>query len=427
MNLETYLFTVRHYRITGNTMTQDEALKIMKGNNNIFLTGPPGSGKSYLTNKYIDWVSANGKIVCVTASTGIAALQLSGSTLHSWAGIRNEDVTEEDIVDITSNYYNKKRIGETEVLIVDEVSMVSPKLLEVVNLIAIKIRGTNKPFGGIKVIFCGDFFQLPPVSKSKLPPYAFESPLWQSLNLTTCYLTEQHRTDDVAFIEILRGIRTGTLTEQQKQVLRDRVIADAEGVDAIRLDTHNDAVDRINDARLRMLDGAPSTYVMTSSGNEKLVQSMKKNCMSPERLTLKVGTPVMFTKNDIDLRWVNGTRGTVVSLGDDTVRVKVNGIEYDVEETSWEYASGYGKNKTTHATLTQIPLRVAYAITVHKSQGMTLNSAIIDCSRAFACGHGYVAVSRVRSLDGLHFQGKLTQGTFAIDERVRAFDNLIKA
>lgn len=408
-------------------MTQDQALTHLKGDSNIFLTGEPGSGKSYLTNKYIKWLLLNGKNPAITASTGIAALQLNGRTLHSWSGVRNDnDITTEDMQEITTNYFVRKTITNTDVLIIDEVSMISPRLLEIVNAIAIKVKGANKPFGGIKVVFVGDFFQLPPVHRGQNPPYAFESPVWEALNLTTCYLTEQHRTNDTQFVEILRGIRTGTLTEQQKQVIRSRLVVDATEIDAIRLDTHNDKVDKINETHLFMHEGAPQTYVMKEGGNAKLVPALKKSCMSPERLTLKVGVKVMFTKNDRDMRWVNGTRGVVVELHDEHVIVDVNGSTYDVKAATWEFADGYGKNKTTKAYVEQIPLRLAYAITVHKSQGMTLDSAVIDCSRAFACGHGYVAVSRVRSLDGLHFQGKLTQGTFAIDKRVRAFDKKIR-
>lgn len=404
-------------------MTQKEALEIMKGDGNVFLTGPPGSGKSYVTNQYVQWLLSNGRMPAVTASTGIAALQVNGRTLHSWSGVRNDnELTSQDMKDICNNYFVKKTITNTDVLIIDEISMVSPRLLEIVSAIAIRVMGVNEPFGGIKVVAVGDFFQLPPVWKGSNPPYAFESPVWQSLNFTTCYLTEQHRTDDNMFVEVLRGIRNGTLTEEQKQVLRNRMIDDVEGIDAIRLDTHNERVDKINDSFLFMHEGVPKTYNMDDGGNEKLIPVLKNSCQSPERLILKVGTKVMFTKNDTEMRWVNGTRGTVTELHDNKVYVQVKDATFIVRPVPWKFTEGYGKNAVSKAYISQIPLRLAYAITIHKSQGMTLDSAIIDATRSFSCGHGYVAVSRVRSLSGIHFQGKLTQGMFAVDKRVQAFD-----
>lgn len=405
-------------------MTQDEAFKILKGEKNIFLTGGPGSGKSYLTRKYINWCVDNGFTPAVTASTGIASLQINGQTLHSFIGVRNDDeLSQDDFLQIVNNFFVQKRIQITDVLIIDEISMVSPKLLNTANAIISKIKGNTEPFGGIKVVLVGDFFQLPPVSKSQNPPYAFESESWEALDLEVCYLTEQHRTNDEVFTEILRGIRTNTLTEEQKNIIRSRVIEDASEIDAIRLDTHNEKVDKINDTKLFHHEGIPQTYKMVTSGNEKLIAQLVKNCQSPESLTLKIGVHVMFTQNDKDKRWVNGTRGEVVELRDSEVIVKTGrGGTHAVEMTDWKFTEGYGKNEKTKARISQIPLRLAYAITIHKSQGMTLDSAIIDATRAFACGHGYVAVSRVRSLDGLYFQGKLTKRLFATDDRVKEFD-----
>lgn len=409
-------------------MTQQEALEHLKGDKNIFLSGPPGSGKSYLIRKYIEWLVDNGEMPAITASTGIAALNLNGRTLHSWAGIRNDEaLSTDDFREIVNSYYVKKRIESTKILIIDEISMVSPRLLDIVNSIATHIKGKDEPFGGIKVVLVGDFFQLPPVSRLKEPEYAFHSNTWDMLDMKVCYLHEQHRTNDIVFTNILSGIRTNTLTEDQKQILRNRIVSDVSTIDAIRLDTHNEKVDKINDMKLRMHEGVPKTYVMSTKGDEKLIQGLVKSCMSPERLTLKVGVPVLFTKNDRDLRWVNGTRGIVTYLGDECIKVQIHGVEYDVERETWSLTTGYGKYAKEHATLVQYPLRVAWAITIHKSQGMTLDSAIIDGTNAFACGHGYVAVSRVRSLDGLFFQGKLTRGMFMVDERVQEFDKKIQS
>jgi ATP-dependent exoDNAse (exonuclease V) alpha subunit len=175
-------------------------------------------------------------------------------------------------------------------------------------------------------------------------------------------------------------------------------------------------------------EGIPQTYVMTSKGNEMAIKALKKNCLSPERLTLKVGVPVLLTRNDIDKRYVNGSQGVVTALLKYSVKVLLkNGLEVEVEQNSWERAEGYGSNKKVIASISQVPLKLAYAITTHKSQGMTLDEAVIDVSKAFAAGQAYVAISRVRSLEGVYFQGKLTKNFLMVDEKVVAFDQTIKA
>lgn len=403
-------------------MTQEEALKHLKGPRNIFLTGQPGTGKTYTINKYIEWCIDNGILPAVTASTGIAAIHVGGTTIHSFAGVRDDNaLTTEDVEDILSSPWIRDRLCKTEVLIIDEISMVSKKLLNVVSVLAMAARNSDLPFGGIKVIAVGDFFQLPPVKGD----FAFEAEAWDQADFQICYLHEQHRQSEKVFNDILTNIRAGHLTADQKEIIRARVTEDASELDgAIRLDTHNAKVDKINDMKLDRLEGVPSTYVMDERGNEKIVKSLKSNCLSPERLTLKIGAKVMFTKNDAtDKRWVNGTQGEVTHLGDVFVKVLLrNGTTVDVGMQDWEYCEGYGKNKKVIAMISQIPLKLAYAITIHKSQGMTLDEAIIDVSHVFACGHAYVAVSRVKSLEGLHFQGRLTKGFLNVDELVMAKD-----
>ncbi len=407
-------------------MTQEEALQILKADGNVFVTGQPGAGKTYLINKYIEWCIDNGRIPTVTASTGIAAVHVGGGTLHSWAGVRDDNaLTAQDMKDILGNPWIGNRIRNTEILIIDEISMVSAKLFNVVSKLAMIARGNTTPFGGIKVIVVGDFFQLPPVKSDE---FAFEAQAWVDAHFKVCYLTEQHRQSEPVFNQILTGIRAGQLTEDQKKVIRGRVVDDVSELEnIIRLDTHNAKVDSINDMKLQRLEGAPKTYVMKKDGNELALKALVGNCLSPERLILKVGAPVLFTKNDIDLQWVNGTQGTVIEMFNDYVRVKLlNGSTVDVKYTGWERAEGYGKNKKIIASIQQLPLKLAWAITIHKSQGMTLDRAVIDVSHVFACGHAYVAVSRVRSLEGLYFQGKLTKGFLNVSDKVREIDVLFQ-
>lgn len=405
-------------------MRQSEALEVMKKDGNIFLTGQPGTGKTYLTNQYISWCLDNGKIPTITASTGIAAVHVGGTTLHSWAGVRDDNsLTAEDMDDILNNPFTRDRICKTEILIIDEISMISAKLLNVVSKLAMIARGNITPFGGIKVIAVGDFFQLPPVKGD----FAFEAESWKEAKFQVCYLHEQHRQNDKIFNDILTNIRAGFLDDEQKKIIRSRVVEDVSTLNnAIRIETHNVNVDKINDMKLDRHEGIPKTYVMSSKGNEMAIKSLKKNCLSPERLTLKVGVPVLLTRNDIDKQYVNGSQGIVTALLDYSVRVLLkNGLEVEVEQNNWERAEGYGNNKKVIASIAQIPLKLAYAITTHKSQGMTLDEAVIDVSKAFAPGQAYVAISRVKSLDGVYFQGKLTKNFLMVDDKVVEFDKTL--
>jgi len=408
-------------------MTQDKALELLKNtNDNIFLTGAPGTGKSYLINKYVDWLLDNGETPIMTASTGIAALNVNGKTLHSWGGLRDDNpISDKDIEDILEGYSRSNYQG-TETLIIDEISMVSASLIENLNKLAKIARGRNLFFGGIRVIVVGDFYQLPPVKGR----FAFESEDWQEGEFAVAYLTEQKRQTEPVFTEILQNIRAGFLTADQKDIIRSRIIKDAGEVPdpKIRLDTHNKKVDMINDRQLQRLKTPPTTYVMKKESKyPDAIAKLVKNCLSPERLTLKVGTPVLFTRNDTDLRWVNGTQGVVTELKSDSVVVELtNGLVYEVDPITWEASSGYGKNRKIYAEIAQLPLKLAWAITIHKSQGMTLDRAIIDVTDAFAEGQAYVAVSRVRTLEGLHFQGFLSQGFFRVSKKVIAFDKTIK-
>jgi len=415
-------------------MTQDEALAILKTGLNVFLTGEPGSGKTHTINRYVEWLRERGVEPAVTASTGIAATHINGMTIHSWSGIGiKRDVNDYDIEMIQSREKTAKRIIDTKVLIIDEISMLDAATLESVDRVLRTLRHRplqpEQPFGGLQVIFVGDFFQLPPVSRNEQAKFAFESAVWKEANPVICYLSEQHRQEDGDFLDMLSAMRRGAFSTAHRTRLKSRVGILSKQTIATRLYTHNENVDRINRESLAKIDEKSRTYEMESRGARKLVEALKANCLSPETLELKIGASVMFTRNNFDAGYVNGTLGTVTDfsgLGLPVVQTK-NGT-MTVEKAMWEVMDG---NRIL-AKITQIPLRLAWAITVHKSQGMSLDAAIIDLSQAFEFGQGYVAISRVRSLSGLFLEGfneralELHPKVAAADRHFRGYSDAVR-
>jgi len=392
-------------------MTQEKALEVLKTGANVFLTGEPGSGKTFTINKYIAWLEERGRYAEVTASTGIAATHINGSTIHSWCGIGTKShITDEEIEQILSKPWVIKKLAGARVLIIDEISMLNAQMIEDVDRILSVANNTvwdGTPFGGLQVIFVGDFYQLPPVSKEKKKPssFAFEAKAWESAKPVICYLTEQHRQSDPLFLEILTALRQSTLTEKHISVLNKHVRRPKEGEQITKLYTHNKDVDAINAFELSKIKAEQHEFEMIGTGIPALIEALKRSCISPEILKLKKGALVMFTRNkfiDDETIYVNGTIGTVVGFenGRPVVETK-DGKEILVEPATWEIKE---KNKVL-ASITQIPLRLAWAITVHKSQGMSLDAAMMDLSKAFEFGQGYVALSRVRSLEGLYLVG----------------------
>ncbi|MBP6866578.1 MAG: AAA family ATPase [Candidatus Pacebacteria bacterium] len=399
-------------------MTQDKALLILKTGANVFLTGEPGAGKTYTINKYVSYLREHGVEYAVTASTGIAATHIGGMTIHSWSGIGiKENLDKYELDKIASSEYLNRRIRKTKVLIIDEVSMLHADTLSMVDAVCREIKQVSEPFGGMQVVLVGDFFQLPPIRKKVVEQkqsafikenpahFAYESDAWKRLAPVVCYISEQHRQEDEAFLELLLSIRRGTLEEDHYEFLKTRYIERDELPEEVtKLYSHNLNVDRVNDEELGKIDEQEKRFEMTSSGSAALVTALKKGCLSPEILILKKGSIVMCTKNNPKEHYVNGTLGTVVGFDSLTNypiietkkgrKITISPLEWSVEEN--------GKVK---AQISQVPLRLAWAITVHKSQGMSMDSAIMDLSGVFEYGQGYVALSRVRRMSGLYLLG----------------------
>ncbi|MDO8590912.1 MAG: AAA family ATPase [bacterium] len=387
-------------------MTQEKALSILKTGANVFLTGEPGSGKTHSINRFVEYLREHDIEPAITASTGIAATHIGGMTIHSWSGIGIKKVlSEEDLDKLSTNERLSKRLSRTKVLIIDEISMLDALTLSAVDAACRTLRRSDEPFGGLQVVFVGDFFQLPPVSRVGDVPsqFAFLSPAWEAARPLVCYLSEQHRQDDEQFVSFLSSVRGGEVDEGAHLALSARKVEPKGSEAYTRLYSHNVDVDRVNNEKLGWLSGDTRIFSMESLGSEGLVLALKKGCLSPEKLYLKVGARVMFTKNNFEQGFVNGTLGEVESFSDTgspIVRTK-HGGRIAVDSMEWTITDG----SRTLAKIIQIPLRLAWAITVHKSQGMTLDAAVIDLSEAFEYGQGYVALSRVRAFSGLFLLG----------------------
>lgn len=386
-------------------MQQKEALTIMKMGYNIFLTGEAGTGKTYLLNNYIRYLKTKRASFGVTASTGIAATHIDGVTIDSWSGLGIRDaLTESDINELKDKYHLSKRIKKAKVLIIDEISILHGQRFDAIEHIIRCIRGVNSPFGGLQVILSGDLFQLPPVSPDRHSiDFIFHSKAWESLDLRVCYLQEPKRQKEEAFLQILNNIRHNKVDNETIQLLSHTININSFPSVYTKLYTHNVDVDAINHKELEKIDGEKHVYHMTQIGPQKLTDAMKKSCLAPEILELKKEALVMCVRNNYDKGYINGTLGKVIGFnknGDPIIETDAKN-KILIESCAWSIT----ENTKTIAQITQIPLRLAWAITVHKSQGMTLDAAEIDLSKSFVEGMGYVALSRVKSLKGLRLLG----------------------
>lgn len=403
-------------------MTQNQALTILKTGANVFLTGEPGAGKTHTINAYVEYLRQHGIEPAITASTGIAATHIHGQTIHSWSGIGiRKSLSPYDLDKLATIEYLVRRIQKTKILIIDEISMIDGFTLDLVDAVCKTIKQKEEPFGGMQVVLVGDFFQLPPISrKEEMVPFAFESNVWSAMKPLVCYLTEQHRQSDQEFLSLLSAIRRNDRMDDYMVHLERRMVSQDNGFDHIenmtQLFAHNADVDSINTQALRAIEGMTNTYTMSSKGSETLVANLKKGCLSPDRLDVKIGAVVMCTKNNMQKGFVNGTTGTIIRFEPGTkypiIQTK-DSDEITIEPMDWSIEED-GKVK---ASITQVPLRLAWAITIHKSQGLSLDTAMIDLRQVFEYGQGYVALSRVRTLDGIYLAG-WNERTFQVHPRI---------
>ena len=421
-------------------MTQSESLAIMKTGASVFLTGEPGAGKTHTVNEYVSYLRYTGIDVAITASTGIAATHIGGMTIHSWSGIGIKTVMDKRELDaLAKNKQVGARVRKAKVLIIDEISMLSALTLSLVDAVCRRMKKNPLPFGGMQVILVGDFFQLPPITKNEqgfgaqsaspsenVGRFSCDASAWKQLKPNICYLTEQHRQDDRDYLGVLSAIRKNMVCSNHLATLQKRKIEQSGAPSGVpKLYTHNIDVDTVNSEILSKLPSKERTFSMSSDGYERIVSALQKTCLSPEQLRLKVGAAVMFTKNNQKEGFVNGTLGTVEEFDAHTgyPRVRTRGGRIiDTEPMDWIVE----ENGETRAKITQIPLRLAWALTVHKSQGLSLDAAVMDLKGVFEFGQGYVALSRVRRLDGLYLLG-WNERAFRVHPDVLAQDSDFRA
>lgn len=387
-------------------MTQREALAILESGQSALLTGAAGTGKTYTLNEFIRRAKRRGRHVAVTATTGLAATHLNGTTVHAWSGIGVHDVFDAHMAGNLSQS-RQDTMRRADILVIDEISMLHDFRLDMVDTALRAVRESDAPFGGLQVVLCGDFFQLPPVNRrdGREGGFVTRSAVWQEGVFRVCYLEKQYRqTHDELFTQILNGIRAGVMTRGQLEALKARVGAHDMVAEGTRLLTVNVDVDNVNARQLEALEGEVRTYEMETHGGQNYVEQLMRSCLAPERLQLKLGARVMCIRNAQDRSYANGSLGTVTGwspVGGWPEVELVSGRRITVQPETWELMDG----EKRRASLVQVPVRLAWAITVHKSQGMTLDAARIDLSKAFVEGMGYVALSRVRSLEHLVLDG----------------------
>jgi len=424
---------------------QQKAFELFKQKKNIFITGPGGSGKTHLIKLFYDYAQSQQKNIQVCALTGCAAILLNckATTIHSWAGIGLATGYINNIVKkVSSNKYLKKRWNEINILIIDEISMMSKKVFEILNDVAKQIRKNPNPFGGIQIILSGDFYQLPPVGNredidSNL--FCFESNEWNNIIDNTVELTDIFRQKDNALIKVLNQIRVGKLSKSSYFKLLDCVNKkDLNNlIQPTILFPIRKNVNVINFSEFNKLDTDIKTFDIKINFDEtkidKFVTKQEKefeanylinNIMAEKQIKLRIGTQVMCIAN-IDINSeemtnpiVNGSQGVIIDFKNNVPLVKFNnGSERLMHYHVWK------SEKIDALTISQIPLIYSWAITIHKAQGVSLDKAIIDIgSNIFECGQTYVALSRIKSFDGLYLKN-IDLNKIKINKKVYNFYN----
>lgn len=418
---------------------EDIFLYIRKGYN-LFITGKAGTGKTTVLKKIVEEFNSN-ENVAVVAPTGIAAKNANGVTIHSLLQIPiGPWIPESDKIDLYNvSKYTKEIIDNISILIIDEVSMVRCDLLDEVDEILRFAKQSQLPFGGIQIVLFGDLYQLMPVVDDDDweilrnvydSPFFFSSRAFKKIDRVIIELKKVYRQDEPEFIELLNSVRTGNVTEEQLELLNSRCSCrDILPKEAIKLTTHNWLAKQYNDFKLNNMNGVEYSYKAYINKVYKYMDLPKSEWPTDYVLKLKLGARVMFLRNDNrEHRFVNGTLGTVIELYEDSVVVKTDeGAVVRLRKHTWDfYTYRYDKQqkritRELYATFKQIPLRLAWSVTIHKSQGLTFDNVIIEASKSFAAGQVYVALSRCRRLEGIQLTEKLEHSNIITNPIIKQF------
>ncbi len=396
----------------------------------MFLTGAAGSGKSFLLQEFLK--EKNRKTHAVVASTGAAAVLVGGVTFHSFFGLGIlEGGLEKTVSRALKDKRLKKRLERTQLVVIDEISMISGKAMVAAEMICRNLRSKSVPWGGIKIIAVGDFGQLPPVNAyGAEKDWAFQSDAWNLSHFKVAYLKTLVRTVDGNFLEVLNYVRNGEINAQVTDFLNSRMREIHPDFSGTHIFPHRHSVERFNLDHLKKLNGTSCEFETAYSGAEKYIDQIRRTAPVPEVLCLKEGALVMIRKNDPRLRFVNGTLGKIKKLDSHILKIELisdrNGAgddkqiapqEVELERETFSYLDPEGE---VVASATNFPVNLAWATTIHKCQGMTLNSAVVDLSRVFEAGQAYVALSRIRSAQGLYLTGWSAK-SIRVAPEVRAF------
>lgn len=410
-------------------------LTLLKNGENVFLTGFAGTGKSYILNKLKEYFK---KKLTITSTTGIAAVNVKGQTLHSWAGVglcRNTVYNTVEKIKKRPTQY--RQIMNCKILAVDEISMLNIEAFEYINEVLREVRECNDPFGGIQVFFIGDFFQLPPVEKEgEIRHYCFDSPVWDKLGLKNVVLKKNYRQNEENFITALAHMRENCLEVEDIELLKTRCVEN-EDADILHIFSTNEEANRYNFAKFNMIDEPVKLFyaedgvyrgskLVTEGFTESenyILEIFSKNCRAEKEIALKLGARVMLLVNmDFNKGLINGACGVIQGFNQDTISIKFdNSIVSNIPKHKFEYYY----NERIVAERMQYPLKLAYGITIHKSQGMTLDRLVVDCARIFERGQSYVAMSRVKTLEGLYLKNFEPEKVL-VDNRVAEFYENIK-
>lgn len=446
------------------TSEQESIFGAIDRGENIFVTGVAGTGKSFLINEIARRYGAD-----LTATTGIAALNIGGTTIHSWSGMGIGNMLADGIAGkvLYQRWMEpvRNKILKSKLLVIDEISMLSDRMLdlldEVLRIVIYKGNGglgvkSDKPFGGLQVVLVGDFLQLPPVVKeNSQEDFCFNSRVWREANIQTHMLTHVFRQEAVEFADCLRNVRLGRLTERDVELLTAREGIRPDGIFPVCIYPVNKQADLLNQGQLNQIEGHPTIFeatelldhnnILKNNLSEKSVEfhreRLDRDCLAPKNLHLKIGAQVMLLKNlSFERGLVNGSMGKIVGFVNETYDCEdvvqdkedvlhygapvvefFNGVTQVMDRAKWESKEG----EDVIITRVQYPLRLAWAITAHKAQGMTLDFVYCDLAKIFEYGQAYVALSRAKNLQGLYLNGFSPTKVRANPKALRFYEDMI--